>query len=84
MFASWPQAAAQPAPINVRDLDDRVVDPFDHPGAKALVLLFTSVDCPISNRYAPEIRRLADAFAPQGVVFRLVYANPTDTAAQIR
>ena len=42
------------------------------------VLLFVSVDCPVSNRYAPDIKRLYDEFAPQGVRFRLVYPNPLD------
>ena len=42
-------------------------------GTKAIVFLFTSTDCPISNRYAPEVRRIAEAFGPKGVVFRLVY-----------
>jgi len=42
------------------------------------VFLFTSTDCPISNRYAPEVRRLAEKFARQAVLFRLVYPNPMD------
>ena len=29
------------------------------------VLIFVSTDCPISNRYAPEIKRLHDEFTPQ-------------------
>ena len=54
-------------------------DPFAAPaGVKAIVFLFTSTDCPISNRYAPEIRRIASTFGPQGVVFRLIYPNPAD------
>jgi hypothetical protein len=48
-------------------------------GALALtVLIFISTDCPISNRYAPEVRRLYDEFTPRGVRFRLVYPNPLD------
>jgi hypothetical protein len=47
------------------------------------VLIFVSTDCPISNRYAPEIRRLHDEFTAQGVQFRLVYPNPLDTDAAI-
>jgi hypothetical protein len=47
------------------------------------VLIFVSIDCPVSNRYAPEIKRLYDQFTPQGVRFRLVYPNPLDTAASI-
>ena len=42
------------------------------------VLIFVSADCPISNRYAPEITRLYDEFSPRGVRFRLVYPNPLD------
>ena len=45
------------------------------------VLIFVSTDCPVSNRYAPEIQRLYREFAPQGVRFQLVYPNPSDNAA---
>jgi len=48
------------------------------------VLIFVSTDCPISNRYAPEIKRLHDEFTPRGVRFRLVYPNPLDSEADIR
>ena len=43
------------------------------------VLIFTSIDCPISNRYAPEIQRLQEEFAARGVQFSLVFANPRET-----
>ena len=46
------------------------------------VLVFTTTDCPISNRYAPEILRLAALFDGR-VVFKLVYPVPTDTPAAI-
>jgi hypothetical protein len=48
------------------------------------VLIFISIDCPVSNRYAPEIKRLYDQFSPQGVRFRLIYPNPLDSAAGIQ
>ena len=47
------------------------------------VLVFTTTDCPISNRYAPEITRLATRFDGQ-VRFRLVYPVPSDSDATIR
>ena len=47
------------------------------------VLVFTTTDCPISNRYAPEIQRLADRFAGKAS-FKLVYPVPTDSEAMIR
>lgn len=69
----------------VVQLDGSAADPrVLPPGIKAIVFLFTSTDCPISNRYAPEVRRLAAAFGPKGVLFRLVYPNPADHAADVR
>jgi hypothetical protein len=54
------------------------------PGTVAIVFVFTSTDCPVSNRYAPELRRIADEFHSKGVVFRLVYPSPADDAEAIR
>jgi len=42
----------------------------------AHVLLFTTVDCPIANGYAPAIQGLADEFEPRGVRFFLVHVDP--------
>lgn len=46
------------------------------------VYIFTTTDCPISNRYAPEIQRLAAKFSGNAK-FVLVYPVPTDTPALI-
>ena len=71
--------------VLVQALGGASVDALKAPaGTKAIVFLFTSTDCPISNRYAPEVRRLAEEFAPQGVVFRLIYPNPADEQPMIR
>lgn len=40
---------------------------------KATVLFFIATDCPIANRYAPEIRRIATAYAAKGVQSYRVY-----------
>jgi hypothetical protein len=77
-------AAAGPA-VRVDRLDGTPVDPLAiDPEIKAIVFLFTSTDCPISNRYAPEVKRLVEQFGPKGVQFRLVYPNPADTPSGIR
>jgi hypothetical protein len=56
------------------------VDPFQTaPGTKATVLLFVSSTCPVSNRYAPDLRRLSDEYAKAGVAFWLIYPDPADT-----
>ena len=67
----------------VTDPDGRPVAPLAGP-APATVLLFTAVDCPISDRYAPEVRRLAARFGAAGVRFWLVYANAGELPAAVR
>ena len=47
------------------------------------VYVFTTTDCPISNRYAPEIQRLAAKFGGQAK-FVLVYPVPADSPELIR
>ncbi len=45
------------------------------PNAKATVLLYTGVDCPIANRMAPEVARIVDDYKPRGVDTILVYPD---------
>jgi hypothetical protein len=67
--------------IRLLDLDSRTVDPFDRHGSHSVVFIFARVDCPVSNRYAPELARLYRSFAPRGVEFTLIYPGnqPPDT-----
>lgn len=71
------------AQTGVRDLAGRAVTPLD-PAAPATVLLFTAVECPISDRYAPEVRRLAARYAARGVRVWLVYPNAGETPAAVK
>ena len=72
------------ADVRVRDLDDRAINPLKAPaGTKAMAFVFVSVECPISNRYAPEVRRLYEKFTAQGITFSLVYPNPVEPVAAI-
>jgi hypothetical protein len=48
------------------------------------VLVFTRTDCPISNRYAPELRRLRRTLAGRGLRFWLVYPDPAESPDAIR
>ncbi len=43
------------------------------------VLLFIRSDCPISNRYAPELTRIAREFESRGVHFELVFPDSAET-----
>jgi len=69
----------------VVDLAGKAVDPLAlSQGRVATVLVFTTTDCPISNRYAPVIQELASRFEKQGIGFTLVYPVGTDSATVIR
>ena len=64
------------------DLDGREVDPLAGDAA-ITVLVFTRTDCPIANRYAPELRRLSERYAGRGVRFWLVYPDARTTATRM-
>lgn len=51
-------------------------------GAKAVVLFVLSADCPVSNRYAPEMARLAAEYGPKGVAFFGLHPDPDLTPAR--
>jgi hypothetical protein len=91
LFA-WPgvQAVAQGtarAAVTVEDPTGALVDPLA-PGDDVRVFVFVRRDCPIANRYAPEIARLSDrASAGEAsggrVAVTIVYVDPRDTAALV-
>ena len=49
-----------------------------------MVLLFMASDCPISNRYVPDVAGLQREFGAQRVRFWWVFPNEQDTAAVVR
>ncbi len=66
------------------DVDGHPVTELAPPGARAVVLFFAASDCPISNRYVPEIQRMATQFEPLGVRVWFVYPNPGDDVKAVR
>lgn len=73
---------AELCPAQVTDLRGSPAAPLRDNG-KVHVLLFVRTDCPITNRYAPELRRISDEFAPSPVDFFLVYSGATETASNV-
>lgn len=72
-------------PIVRDDTQGASIRPFAAGGeAAAHVFVFTLTDCPISNRYAPRIVELAQAYASRGVRFHLVYPDSTESDAEVR
>jgi hypothetical protein len=77
------RADAAPRPtITSVDLAGQSHDPLAD--ARADLLLFVRTDCPISNRYAPELGRIAASLADAPVDVWLVYVDPDESPALIR
>lgn len=66
--------------FEARTITGLTVHPLELGHHKAVVFLFIAHDCPISNSYAPEVKRLIASYARQGVAFYTVYAEPDITA----
>jgi len=72
-------AAAAQGPV---DLAGKPDDPFASHAA-VTVLLFVRTDCPITNRYAPELQRIAQEFKTRSVAFWLVYPDADEAPSHI-
>jgi len=70
--------------VQVFDLSGNKVEPLSATKAKAVVLIFTRIDCPISNRYAPVLQELNRKFTQRGVSFWLVYLDPHQKVEEVR
>jgi hypothetical protein len=52
-------------------------------GANVDVFVFLRTDCPAANRFAPELRRIAQEFQGRHVAFYLVYPDPDENKRAI-
>jgi len=66
------------------DTAGRIHTAADWAGKRAVVLLFVSTDCPLSNRYVPEMNSIAGTYAPRGVTFYAVQGDATVPLDQVR
>jgi hypothetical protein len=66
------------------DLNGQPITRLSTPDTEGIVLFFIASDCPISNRYLPEMQRLESKFASQHVVFWFVYPNGGETSEAVR
>jgi peroxiredoxin len=70
--------------FSLSDADGKPHTAKEWGSARAVALFFLATECPISNRYAPEINRLAAEFEKQGVLFYGVQSDPAVSAAAAR
>ncbi|MFT4114336.1 redoxin domain-containing protein [Silvibacterium sp.] len=86
LLAAWmllaPAVFAQS--LTATGLDGQPIQSLAPSGTRVVVLVFVASDCPISNRYLPELAQLAAQHETKGVRLWLVYPNPGDTAGVVR
>jgi len=68
------QLRLNPQKLSLPAIDGKAINPFQTTN-KAVAFVFISAECPISNRYAPEVQRLHEKFSARDVAFWLVYPN---------
>ena len=70
--------------VTVQDIDGVSRTPLKvESGGRASALFFVTHDCPVSNYYSHEIRRICEEYGKRGVSCTLVYVDPTLTEAQV-
>src|SRR5438034_4093883 len=52
--------------------------------SRAVVVYFTTTDCPISNSYVPEMNRIRADYTSRGIAFYAVQTDTTIAAAEVR
>lgn len=77
-------SAAAPVVFTLHDAEGRVHSTAELSKHKAVVFIFVATDCPNSNSYAPELRRLYMDYENHGVAFYGVYSDPAETIAGVR
>jgi hypothetical protein len=70
--------------IQVRDIDGVPREPLKAETGQVEALFFVTNDCPVSNYYSHEIRRICEDYAKRGVGCALVYTDPALTNEQAR
>jgi hypothetical protein len=70
--------------LQLRDVDGVLHSPLQLHEAKAAVLIFIGVDCPISNSYTPMLNQMMHDYAGQRVDFYMVYSDPNLPPADAR
>ncbi|MGA3238300.1 MAG: redoxin domain-containing protein [Bryobacteraceae bacterium] len=76
-------AFAAPLSFQLRDTQGALHTAAEFAGHKAVVLFFTTTDCPIANSYVPEMNRIHDAYAPRSVLFYAVQTDLTIPEADV-
>lgn len=68
----------------VPDIDGVLRRPLQPAAGRVSLVVFVTHDCPISNAFAPEIKRICSEYQSKGVGCALVYVDPNLSDADAR
>ncbi len=71
-------------PVRFTDVNGRAQTPLSQTDKKATVLIFVLPDCPVSNAYAPEIKRIVADYEAKKIAAFVVHADPDVTIESAR
>jgi peroxiredoxin len=69
--------------FTLQDASGKPIALYDLQDKKAVVVLFLSFDCPVSNSYAATLAELAKSYQPRGVAFLAVNSSDEGDAAHL-
>ncbi|MBX7168545.1 MAG: redoxin domain-containing protein [Pirellulales bacterium] len=71
------------AAFSLQDFRGKQVALGDFPEAKAVVVVFLGVECPLAKLYGPRLMELAEAYQAQGVQFIGIDSNRQDSITEL-
>ncbi len=83
-FLAFALAAITNPLLRMPDIDGVERHPLKVEKGHVSALFFVTTDCPISNYYSHEIRRICEEYGPRGLSCQLVYTDPTLSNADAR
>jgi thiol-disulfide isomerase/thioredoxin len=84
LAAGHTAVSTSPPPFSLTDTAGHVHTASEWTARRAVVLLFVSTDCPLSNRYVPEMNRLNNTYAAKGIAFYAVQGDATVAESEVR
>jgi peroxiredoxin len=76
--------AAAPPVFSFSDTKGQIHTAAEWNGKHAIVLLFLSTDCPLSNNYVPELNRINAAYASRGIAFYAIQGDASVAVDEVR
>jgi peroxiredoxin len=70
--------------FSLTDTNGKLHSTTEWAGKRAIVFLFVSTDCPLSNRYVPEMNRIQSTYAARGIGFYAVQGDATTPLTQVK